>query len=220
MATARPTRRARPRAGPERTRAKILRTAERLFARDGFDRVTVRQIAREAQQRNVAAVQYHFGSKQALLDAIVDGHRREIDARRQALLDEHAAQARPDDLASMIEILLAPLAAKLDSPSGRDYLRIQAQGLRDETMRPATRVVVQRIGASLGKRPREKPQALEHGDRNTPYRDRFALLLLFHALADRARQEEAGRKRPGRRAEFVAALARALEGLFSADDAT
>ena len=48
-----------------------------------------------------------------------------------------------------------------------------------------------------------------------PYRDRFGLLLLFHALADRAEQETAGRVRRGDRAEFVAALSRSLGALFA-----
>ena len=45
---------------------------------------------------------------------------------------------------------MVPLASKLDDRSGRAYLRIQAQGLSNESMRPATRTVVQRIGRSLG----------------------------------------------------------------------
>ena len=131
------------RAGREQTREKILRAGERLFAKEGFDRVTVRQIARDSNQGNVAAVQYHFGSKEGLLSAIVDEHREEIDGRRRALLEEREAEGRGEDLAALIEILIAPLASKLDSPSGRAYLRIQAQGLSNETMRPATRTVSQ-----------------------------------------------------------------------------
>ena len=137
----------------------------------------LRQIARASGQGNVAAVQYHFGSKDGLLAAIVDGHREQIDDLRRALLAEREAAGRDDELAALIEILVAPLAAKLDDPSGRAYLRIQAQGLGNETMRPATRALVQRIGRRLA--------ALSQSA-SDPYRGRFALLLLFHALADRA----------------------------------
>jgi len=199
------------RAGREKTRAKILRAAERLFAKEGFDRVTLRQIARASDQRNVAAVQYHFGSKDGLLSSIVASHREGIDERRRELLEERESEGRGDELAALIEILVVPLASKLDDPSGRAYLRIQAQGLSNETMRPATRTVVQRIGHSLG--------SLDEGTRD-PYRGRFALLLLFHALADRARQEEAGRARRADRSAFVNSLSRSLEGLFAASPDT
>ena len=189
------------------TREKILHAGEKLFAADGFDRVTLRQIAREADQRNVAAVQYHFGSKAGLLSAIVDAHREEIDARRAELLEKAEADGTDGDFTTLLTILVDPLAAKLDSPAGRAYLQIQAQGLTNAEMRPATRALVGRIGDHLG--------ALE-SDGAAPHRGRFALLLLFHALADRAGQESSGRARRADRAEFVTALTRSLHGLFQA----
>ncbi|MBV6438833.1 MAG: TetR/AcrR family transcriptional regulator [Haliscomenobacteraceae bacterium CHB4] len=57
---------------PERndTREILLEVAERLFARKGFEAVTVRQLANEAGV-NVAMVSYHFGSKVGLLEALI-----------------------------------------------------------------------------------------------------------------------------------------------------
>jgi len=187
------------------TRDKILHAGEKLFATDGFDRVTLRQIAREADQRNVAAVQYHFGSKAGLLAEIVDGHRAEIDDHRAELLAKAEADGTDADLSNLMSILVDPLAAKLDSPSGRAYLQIQAQGLSNAEMRPATRSLIQRMGHQLGQL---------NNEGNDPHRGRFALLLLFHALADRASQETSGRARRSDRAEFVAALTRSLRGVF------
>ena len=195
-----------PRADREQTRDRIRRAAEQLFARERFDRVTLRQIARAADQRNVAAVQYHFGSKQGLLEAIVERHREAIDARRSELLAESEARGGAEALPTLIRLLVEPLAEKLDDPSGRSYLRIQAQGLSNETMRPATRTIVSRIGRALG--------GLE-AEAHDPHRGRFALLLLFHALADRAQQEESGRTRKSDRGAYVTSLSRAIEGLFS-----
>lgn len=187
------------------TRDKILHAGEKLFAADGFDRVTLRQIAREADQRNVAAVQYHFGSKTGLLAEIVDGHRTEIDAHRAELLAKAEADGTDADLSHLMSILVDPLATKLDSPAGRAYLRIQAQGLTNAKMRPATRSLMQRMGRHLGR---------IEGEGSDPHRARFALLLLFHALADRASQETSGRARRSDRAEFVAALTRSLRAVF------
>jgi AcrR family transcriptional regulator len=53
------------------TRQRILEAATRLFAAQGFRRVTVRDICREAGA-NVAAVNYHFGDKMGLYTTVVD----------------------------------------------------------------------------------------------------------------------------------------------------
>lgn len=45
------------------TRERILSRAGALFARQGLDGLGIRQLAREAKV-NIAAVNYHFGSKQ------------------------------------------------------------------------------------------------------------------------------------------------------------
>jgi AcrR family transcriptional regulator len=64
------------------TRARLLGAAMRLFARDGFRHVTVRDIAKEAQA-NIAAVNYHFGDKLKLylnvVQAAIDQVRADID---------------------------------------------------------------------------------------------------------------------------------------------
>ncbi len=49
---------------------RILETAERLFAENGFDGASLRQIAKEAKI-NVAMVSYYFGSKEKMLEALV-----------------------------------------------------------------------------------------------------------------------------------------------------
>jgi hypothetical protein len=77
--------------------------------------------------------------------------------------------------------------------------------LSSETMRPATRLVVQRISRSLGHLGVSKQD---------PHISRFALLLLFHALADRAQQEQLGRARKADRADFKTSLSQSIEGLF------
>lgn len=49
------------------TRARLLNAAREVFAQQGFQGATVREICRRAEA-NVAAVNYHFGSKDGLLD--------------------------------------------------------------------------------------------------------------------------------------------------------
>ncbi len=53
------------------TRDKILEAARALFEKNGFDVTTVREIAARAEV-NVALINYHFGSKEALLAALIE----------------------------------------------------------------------------------------------------------------------------------------------------
>jgi len=52
--------------GSEQTRTRLLEAAREVFAAHGFQGATVREICRRAEA-NVAAVNYHFGSKDELL---------------------------------------------------------------------------------------------------------------------------------------------------------
>jgi len=65
----------------------VLTAATRLFAANGFERVTVREICRAADA-NVAAVNYHFGDKEGLYHEVCgegdETMRATTDAARQA----------------------------------------------------------------------------------------------------------------------------------------
>ncbi|CUA83335.1 TetR/AcrR family transcriptional regulator [Pseudidiomarina woesei] len=54
----------------ETTKDKILNAAEALFAEHGFEQTSLRQITAEADV-NLASVNYHFGSKKALIQAVM-----------------------------------------------------------------------------------------------------------------------------------------------------
>src|SRR3954451_3032262 len=54
----------------EATRDRLLDAAERLFAEHGYQATTMRGLTAEADA-NIAAVNYHFGCKQSLLEAVV-----------------------------------------------------------------------------------------------------------------------------------------------------
>jgi AcrR family transcriptional regulator len=69
------------------TRERLLVTAEELFATRGLDAVSVRDIT-EAADANTAAINYHFGSKRGLIEAIVASRADALGRRRAELLDE------------------------------------------------------------------------------------------------------------------------------------
>jgi AcrR family transcriptional regulator len=79
-------------ADPEReaaTKAQVLAAAERLFALHGFQNVSVRDITAEAGV-NLASVNYHFGSKDALLFEIFRRRTSELNRERARMLHEAA----------------------------------------------------------------------------------------------------------------------------------
>jgi AcrR family transcriptional regulator len=109
------------------TRERLLRAGEHLFARHGIDGVRVREINQLAKQRNSSALHYHFGSRDGLLEAILDLHRAPIESRRVAMLDTLEAEGRAGDLRAVVETIVVPFAGELATESGRDYLRILPQ---------------------------------------------------------------------------------------------
>jgi AcrR family transcriptional regulator len=110
------------------TRQQLILAAERLFAERGIDGVSLREINLAAKQRNTSAAHYHFGSKDALIDAIFEFRRAEIGRRRDALLDMVEESGRTDPRA-LAEALVLPMAMDLEdgTESGRYYLEFLAQ---------------------------------------------------------------------------------------------
>lgn len=94
------------------------------MARHGVHGALTRDIVRRAGQANDSAVQYHFGSRTGLLLAILDRHLRDMEEQRKPTL----AQLGPDPtLEAVVAAVVEPVAAKLTTESGRDFLRIIAQ---------------------------------------------------------------------------------------------
>lgn len=69
------------------TKDRILDAAEHLFADHGFAATSLRQITAEADV-NLAAVNYHFKSKEALLSSVIERRLGPINVRRLQLLNE------------------------------------------------------------------------------------------------------------------------------------
>src|SRR3954464_7133754 len=105
------------------TRERLIATAERLFAAEGVNGVSLREIVRASGARNVTALQYHFGDRKGLLRAVLDRHYRDVEAARHAMLDAYEAEKTPG-VRALAAILVHPLADKLAQPGGRAYLRI------------------------------------------------------------------------------------------------
>jgi AcrR family transcriptional regulator len=103
------------------TTERLILVAERLYADHGLDAVSLRQIAEAAGQKNHAVVQYHFGTKEELLKAIVRYRTEAAQDQRRAALDELEATARQHDVRGLLEAAFVPLVTS--QPPGSNYLR-------------------------------------------------------------------------------------------------
>lgn len=97
--------------------------AQRLFAMHGIHGVTIKDIVEAAEQRNKASVQYHFGSKEGLIgELLVDGA-QQVDAFRQTLLAQMAADGGPRTVRDVLEAFIRPVDQLTESADGSTYLR-------------------------------------------------------------------------------------------------
>lgn len=92
------------------TRDRILDAAERLFAEQGFYITTLREITHAASV-NLAAVNYHFGSKQALVIAVFRRRLDELNTERLTRLDQAFAKQTPPVLEDVLDAFVYPALA-------------------------------------------------------------------------------------------------------------
>jgi AcrR family transcriptional regulator len=94
------------------TKGRILDTAEKLFGMNGFDGTSLRDITTAADV-NLAAINYHFQSKDSLIDAIVARRIEPVNKKRFELLD--AAGPNPS-VEQILTAFMAPvMQVKVDA---------------------------------------------------------------------------------------------------------
>jgi AcrR family transcriptional regulator len=110
------------------TRDRLLDTAERLFAEHGYQATTMRAVTTEAAA-NIAAVNYHFGSKQALLEAVVHRALGPVVQERRARLD--ALEEEPS-VEAIVDAIVGPLLERLGAePDDSRVIRLVGRLLVD-----------------------------------------------------------------------------------------
>jgi len=169
-------------------RLAIVRAAEELFASDGIEGPSLREIARRAGQGNTNAAQYHFGDRDGLLLAVLDRHRGRVEARRGELLDlvEGTDPVEPRALSTA---LVAPLVAELSEPDGgAAHLQIVAEVLA-RPVRFAGTLEALWQAPSIGRWSQLVEPLLPEEAVGRPLHRRFAVLRFVHGeLASRARE--------------------------------
>ncbi|NNH68299.1 TetR/AcrR family transcriptional regulator [Nocardia uniformis] len=102
------------------TRDRLLTAAETLLLTERYDDVSVRGICTAAGV-NPAAVHYHFGSKEALVAALIEDRLGPVWADRLAVVDDNAS------VSEVVDAVIEPFVELAADPVGRMHLRLLAQ---------------------------------------------------------------------------------------------
>lgn len=119
--SAAPSRRTRNDPRKEATRVAIIEAAETLFAENSLDSVSLRQIGAAIGSANKSVVAYHFGSKEALVEAIFHYRLPGIDARRMELLQEAKQNGREGDMYHLLKAVWLPLYEQVNQQGAHSF---------------------------------------------------------------------------------------------------
>jgi AcrR family transcriptional regulator len=109
----------------------MIEAAEKLAAERGLAALTVQAVQDAAGQKNKSAVQYHFGGRQGLVDALVAARMAPANERRISMLLALGEEATTRDL---VEVLVVPLVESVLSRKPSHWARFLVQAIGD----PAT----------------------------------------------------------------------------------
>lgn len=110
----------------------IILAAEKLFAKASIDGVSLREIAAKAHQRNNCAVQYHFGSREALVRAVFGYRMQQMEERRGRMLAEAERNNTLHEARVLLEMVYLPQLDLLDADGQHSYANFLCQYLLRE----------------------------------------------------------------------------------------
>ena len=165
------------------TKERILGAAEELFAQNGFAGTSLRQVTSRADV-NIAAVNYHFGSKENLVNEVFRRRMDEMSGQRLARL----AQARvdhPGELEAVLAAFVEPaLAIAQDRQGGGAFIRVIARAYaeKNDSLR---RFLSEQYGHVLREFARAIGQCVPHLSKEQLYwRLDYLAGALTYAMAD------------------------------------
>jgi AcrR family transcriptional regulator len=135
MTPSRPARKSvSPDAASADTKTRILDAAEHLFMEHGFEATSLRQLT-SAAGVNLAAVNYHFGSKEELFQAVLTRRLDPMNQERIELLEkvERDAGGRPLSCEKILFAMLIPALrlARDERRGGKNFLRLLGRAYAD-----------------------------------------------------------------------------------------
>ena len=171
------------------TSERLLSAAERLYGERGIDGVSLRQIAEAAGQRNPAAVQYHFGGKDALLRAVMEHRVEPANRRRLEMLEDIERTGRQRDLRALLAAAVQPL---LDVDADGQFLRFLSSMQAKGALQGLLGDISEEYGASARRVGTYLYDALELPDPLRSNRIAVAFDFVLRALAEQQQRVHSG----------------------------
>lgn len=116
------------------TKTRILDAAEQLFMEHGFEATSLRQLTTAAAV-NLAAVNYHFGTKEVLFEAVLTRRLDPMNQERIDLLDfmEREAGGKALPCEKVISAMLIPAlrVARDERRGGKNFLKLLGRAYAD-----------------------------------------------------------------------------------------
>src|SRR6185312_14211939 len=116
------------------TKTRILDAAEHLFTQHGFEATSLRQLTTAAGV-NLAAVNYHYGSKEVLFQAVLTRRLDPMNQERIELLEalERESAGKPPSCEKVIFTMLSPALrlARDERRGGKNFLRVLGRAYAD-----------------------------------------------------------------------------------------
>jgi len=126
---------------PRETQTRILDAAEELFLQHGFEGASMRMLTARAGV-NLAAINYHFGSKDALIEAVLRRRLDAMNAERIAALDrlEAACAGQPVAPEAVIRAFVGTSLRMIEDArgGGRTFIRLLGRTYTDPDKRIRT----------------------------------------------------------------------------------
>ncbi|MCW1384915.1 TetR/AcrR family transcriptional regulator [Novosphingobium sp. KCTC 2891] len=111
------------------SKVQLMLAAERLFADQGIDGTSLREIATAAGHGNNNAVRYHFGSKEGLIQAIFQHRIVQLEPARARLITAVEEKGLTGDVRSLWEVIVLPHLTLRDSDGRFPYASFLLQYL-------------------------------------------------------------------------------------------
>ena len=201
------------------TRHRFIAAAQQLYAARSIDSVSLNEITVAAGQKNRNALQYHFGNRDGLLQAIIDKHADRVLVLRHSYLEE-MDNSGCSAATTAATALVMPLADYIEeNPEGIHYVKILSQlaDLHNDIINPST-------SSGLSFQNDKKFDAIvrksaAHLKRAEAQRRLFlAVSITFHSIADICRAGETSGTSPTlhNRAAMFEQVTLAIEALLAA----
>jgi AcrR family transcriptional regulator len=201
------------------TRELFIQAAQELYAERSIDAVSLNEITVAAGQKNRNALQYHFGSRDGLLQAIIDKHAEAVHELRCAVM-EQAHKSDWSAAEASARVLVMPLTEYIvDNPEGIHYVKILSQlaAINSEILNPTNSSELSfRREPELGKL---LTKAVSHLHPVEAQRRLFLIVsITFHSIADIVRAAATGTENSifQDRAQMFEQVVNAIESLLSA----